>query len=55
MDLERLKEIYIQEEQHSFKGWDFSHINNRMREEELPWDYRKIAAIFNRQCSIKIR
>ncbi|WP_353094349.1 methyltransferase domain-containing protein [Tissierella praeacuta] len=42
MNLEKLKEFWKYEENYSFKGWDFSHINNRMDEEALPWDYRKI-------------
>lgn len=46
MDLERLREICMLEEQHSFKGWGFSHINNRVGEEDLPWDYRKIVKAY---------
>ncbi|MCQ4924514.1 class I SAM-dependent methyltransferase [Tissierella carlieri] len=42
MNLEKLKETWRYEEQYSFKGWDFSHINNRMEEETLPWNYKKI-------------
>ena len=42
MNLEKLKEIWQFEEGYSFKGWDFSHINGRMKEESVPWDYEKI-------------
>jgi SAM-dependent methyltransferase len=42
MNLEQLKEIWKQEEKFSFKGWDFSHISNRSKEERLPWDYKEI-------------
>lgn len=42
MKLEKLKEIWQFEEEYSFKGWDFSHINGRMKEESVPWDYKKI-------------
>ncbi|WMM25505.1 class I SAM-dependent methyltransferase [Tissierella sp. MB52-C2] len=42
MNLEKLKETWRYEERYSFKGWDFSHINNRMEEETLPWDYKKL-------------
>ena len=30
------------EEDLTFKGWDFSHINGRWMSEPLPWDYRTI-------------
>lgn len=42
MNLEKLKEIWLKEERYSFRGWDFSHIDDRMKEETLPWDYREI-------------
>ena len=42
MNLEKLKEILEYEEGYSFEGWDFSHINSRMKEEAVPWDYEKI-------------
>lgn len=46
MNLEKLKEIWKYEEKYSFKGWDFSHINHRMKEEELPWDYEQIVKTY---------
>lgn len=44
MDVQRLKERWKQEEaQAHIHGWDFSHINDRYKEEEdLPWSYREI-------------
>lgn len=42
MTLEQLKKMCQKEERFSFKGWDFSHISNRSKEENLPWDYKKI-------------
>ena len=30
------------EEAVPFKGWDFSHLQGRMIEEQLPWDYARI-------------
>ena len=26
----------------SFKGWDFSHLKNRWKDEKLPWNYERI-------------
>ncbi|WP_313232985.1 class I SAM-dependent methyltransferase [Tissierella praeacuta] len=52
MNLKKLKEIWKYEEQYSFKGWDFSHINNRMEEEALPWDYKKIVKSYIRDEKI---
>lgn len=39
------KDVWKQEEQHPFQGWDFSHIERRMKEEPLPWDYRAIVQL----------
>lgn len=41
MDLNKLKALWKSEEEHSFKGWDFSYINNRVKDEPLPWDYKE--------------
>lgn len=30
------------DEAHSFKGWDFSYLDNRWSHDKLPWDYRGI-------------
>ncbi|MEK4485983.1 class I SAM-dependent methyltransferase [Psychrobacillus sp. FSL H8-0484] len=37
-----LKNRWLDEERKSFKGWDFSHLNGRWGEEELPWDYKEV-------------
>ncbi len=44
MTTEELKTIWKSEENCAFiKGWDFSHIHGRYKEEEnLPWDYEAI-------------
>ena len=42
MDRDKLKEIWVKEENMSFKGWDFSYIDNRWHEEKLPWSYKRI-------------
>lgn len=42
MDWTKLKEQWLEEEQHFFKGWDFSHINGRWEEEATPWDYKEL-------------
>lgn len=52
MNLEKLKKFWKYEEEYSFKGWDFSHINDRMEEEILPWDYREIVRQYMNQNKI---
>jgi len=44
MNKEELRAVWKQEEDIAYiKGWDFSHIQGKYREEELlPWDYREI-------------
>lgn len=42
MECVKLKEYWLSEEQHGFKGWDFSYINGRTSEEPLPWNYDDI-------------
>ena len=42
MNLEDLKNYWKHEENHTFKGWDFSYINNRISEDTLPWNYKEI-------------
>lgn len=42
MNEKQLKEQWLYDEKMSFQGWDFSHLNNRWKTEELPWDYEKI-------------
>jgi len=38
-DRQALLKSWRAEEQHPFIGWDFSHLSERMIEEELPWSY----------------
>lgn len=42
MNCEKLKSYWLAEEQHSFQGWDFSHIQSRWQHEPLGWDYKSI-------------
>lgn len=42
MNYSKLKELWEKEEQATFKGGDFSHLENRCDEEELPWSYEDI-------------
>lgn len=42
MNYSNLKDIWKNEEQATFKGWDFSYLQNRWDEEELPWNYEVI-------------
>lgn len=42
MDYINLKELWKKEEENKFKGWDFSHLENRWTEGKLPWEYREI-------------
>ncbi|QEY19590.1 class I SAM-dependent methyltransferase [Psychrobacillus sp. AK 1817] len=42
MNIETLKKDWKMEEIESFKGWDFSHLEGRWKEQATPWDYRKI-------------
>jgi SAM-dependent methyltransferase len=44
MNENQLKEQWLQDEQMSFQGWDFTYLNNRWKSEELPWDYEKIVS-----------
>jgi hypothetical protein len=37
-----IKRKWEAEEEKSFTGWDFSHLDNRIQEEELPWNYKEI-------------
>jgi len=41
-EVEALRKYWLSEEVAAFQGWDFSHLDGRMTEETLPWDYRKL-------------
>lgn len=42
MNYSQLKESWKKDENMSFQGWDFSYLDNRWEDEELPWDYKNI-------------
>ena len=42
MNINELKNLWIEEENKTFKWWDFSYLKGRWADEELPWDYEKI-------------
>lgn len=43
--------FWQQEEQAPFAGWDFSYLNGRMIEEEVPWSYETRAQALMRQVT----
>ena len=47
-----LKEALEKEEIAAFEGWDFSHLNGRWQEEELPWDYKKIVERYLKSADV---
>lgn len=42
MNKNKLKHQWQKEQEHTFKGWDFSYIDGRWENENLPWDYSEI-------------
>ena len=42
MNYDKLKELWKNDEEMSFGGWDFSYLDNRWEGEKLPWDYKTI-------------
>ena len=54
MNLNELVESWKREEQEPFSGWDFSHLDGRMIEEQAPWSYSTRAAELMRQASAVI-
>lgn len=46
-----LVESWKREEQEPFTGWDFSHLDNRMLEEQAPWSYSTRACDLMHQSS----
>lgn len=40
--IEEYKKEWQKEENTDFQGWDFSHLKNRWKTEELSWDYKTI-------------
>lgn len=51
MNRNQLLETWRQEEQRPFIGWDFSHLDGRMLEEQPPWSYSLRAAELMRQSA----
>ena len=53
MDSNMLIETWKQEEKHLFTGWDFSHLDGRMLEDQAPWSYSARAAeLMHRSSSV---
>ena len=53
MNYSYLKELWKKEEENVFGGWDFSHLQNRMIEGELPWEYGGILEQYlNPDCKL---
>jgi SAM-dependent methyltransferase len=48
---DKLVETWKREEQQPFTGWDFSHLEGRMLEEQPPWSYSTRAAELMGQAS----
>lgn len=48
---EALVEAWRREEREPFTGWDFSHLEGRMFEEQPPWSYTDRAAALMRRAS----
>jgi len=44
MNTNELIETWKREEQEPFSGWDFSHLDSRMIEDQVPWSYSTRAA-----------
>lgn len=42
MSYDKLKNLWKKDEEMSFQGWDFSYLENRWEDENLPWDYKYI-------------
>ena len=51
MNLNELVQSWKREEQEPFCGWDFSHLDGRMVEEQAPWSYSTRAAELMRRAS----
>lgn len=48
MDQMELKNQWQSEEEYSFQGWDFSHIEGRWESIPLPWDYARIVNTYRK-------
>lgn len=50
----QLREAWEAEEKQGFEGWDFSWLNGRMLEEELPWDYKAAVLSYMNEDSVML-
>ncbi len=46
MNYTKFKAEWKKEESYDFKGWDFSHLNGRWKNEELSWQYTDIVKTY---------
>jgi SAM-dependent methyltransferase len=51
MEIRQLIDIWKQEEQHPFSGWNFSYLNKRIEIEPPPWSYFNRAVELMNNCS----
>ena len=52
MSKDSLKTQWKNEEDFAFQGWDFSYINDRISDQNLPWDYRTLVNQYLKPNSI---
>jgi len=50
--IEQLIELWEEEENHAFEGWDFSYINERWDEPNPPWDYVSVVRSYLKDSDI---
>ena len=51
MNQDELSAVWLHEEQEPFTGWDFSHLDARMLEDQAPWSYSGRAAALMRTAA----
>lgn len=54
MNRDELLKQWRQEEQEPFAGWDFSHLNGRMLEDDPPWSYMERAKTLLKQSKVSL-
>ncbi|MBQ4899578.1 class I SAM-dependent methyltransferase [Paenibacillus sp. Marseille-P2973] len=54
MNEKKLKAYWKSEEAKGFEGWDFSHLNGRMAEEPLPWDYKETVSKYMSEHTVML-
>lgn len=50
----KLREVWKEEEDRGFQGWDFSRLDGRMSEEELPWDYKAAVLAYKNEDTVML-